>query len=367
MNTVKIATGFCLVFLLFILLANETPRITKAYTMIRIRDNGSIEGTNKIKQEGNTYTLTDDLNDPIIVKKDSIIIDGADHTIQNNGTLNSTGITLFERSNVTIKNIKIEAFTTGITFWNSVNNTILANNITNNNIGITLQALSNSNNIHENRIKNNNNIGIYVFNSSNNTILRNTIENNAKYGLFLIYSSSNNIIYHNKFINNNIQVYAYDSVDIWDQNIPPHSINNWNNSYPSGGNYWSDYTYIDNYSGPHQNLPGNDEIWDYPYVIDPLNQDEYPIIPEFPTNPTPTPPPTAIPTPTPTSIPTPTPTPSLTPTPTPTSSPTPTPSHPTPKPIPQSNPEISFPIEYAAVGIATIAVIGVVVFLLRRK
>jgi len=321
-NTVKSVAVVLLVFLLFILFVSEIPLFTKASTMIRIRGDGSVEGTNRIKQEGNIYTLTDDLNDSIIVEKDSIVIE---------------------------------------------NNTIYANNIINNDIGISLQSLSNNNKIHENRIKDNNNIGTYVFNSSNNTILRNTIENNANYGLVLIYSSSNNIIYHNKFINNAIQVYAYDSVDIWDQNIPPHSINSWNNSYPSGGNYWSDYMYIDNYSGPYQNLPGSDGIWDYPYIIDPLNQDDYPIIPEFPTTPSHTPSPTPIPTPTPTSISTPTPTPSLIPAPTPISSPTPTPSYPTPKPIPQSSPGISFPLEYAVVGIATIAVIGVVVFLLRRK
>ncbi|MHA1543243.1 MAG: NosD domain-containing protein [Candidatus Hodarchaeales archaeon] len=221
MNTVKSAAVVLLVFLFVILLVSENPQYTKASTKILIRGDGSIEGSNRIKRERNIYTLTNDLNNPIIVEKNSIIIDGAGHTIQGNGAFNSTGISLFGRSNVTIKNIKVEAFTTGIAFMNSINNVIFANNITNNDYGITLQYLSNNNSIQENRIKDNNNIGIYVYDSSNNIIIRNIIENNANYGLVLIYSSNNNIIYHNKFINNAIQVYAYDSVDIWDQNIPP--------------------------------------------------------------------------------------------------------------------------------------------------
>ena len=56
------------------------------------------------------------------------------------------------------------------------------------------------------------------------------------------------------------------------------SVNIWDNS--SEGNYWSDYeerylnaTEIDN-SG----------IWNTSYVIDGNNQDNYPIVPEFPSS-----------------------------------------------------------------------------------
>ena len=60
------------------------------------------------------------------------------------------------------------------------------------------------------------------------------------------------------------------------------SFNIWDDGYPSGGNYWSNYTDIDLYSGPYQNESGSDGIWDHPYVIDENNQDNYPIVPEFP-------------------------------------------------------------------------------------
>jgi len=39
----------------------------------------------------------------------------------------------------------------------------------------------------------------------------------------------------------------------------------------------------DVYSGSDQDEPGSDGFWDEPYVIDEGNQDNYPIIPEFPT------------------------------------------------------------------------------------
>jgi parallel beta-helix repeat protein len=54
--------------------------------------------------------------------------------------------------------------------------------------------------------------------------------------------------------------------------------NVWDNGYPSGGNYWSDYAGIDLYRGPYQNETGSDGIGDTPYLIDVDNQDNYPII-----------------------------------------------------------------------------------------
>ncbi|NIO37116.1 hypothetical protein GTO27_05370, partial [Candidatus Bathyarchaeota archaeon] len=65
---------------------------------------------------------------------------------------------------------------------------------------------------------------------------------------------------------NTIQGYSYNSV------------NTWNNSYPSGGNYWSDYVNEDIYAGANQDEPGSDGIWDHPYVIDVDNQDNYPLV-----------------------------------------------------------------------------------------
>jgi len=62
--------------------------------------------------------------------------------------------------------------------------------------------------------------------------------------------------------------------------------NIWDDGYPSGGNYWSNYTGLDLFSGPYQNETGGDGIGDTPYVIDADNVDHYPLMAPY------TPPPT---------------------------------------------------------------------------
>jgi len=98
------------------------------------------------------------------------------------------------------------------------------------------------------------------------------------------------------------------------------------------------------------------------YVI--ISADQ-PFVAEIQTLPTPTPSPTPTPTPTPS----PTPTPNLTPTPTPAPSPSPTPtSSPFYSPTPEPQPSEDQPLILYAVGAAiTIAVIGLIVFILKKK
>ncbi len=115
-----------------------------------------------------------------------------------------------------------------------------------------------------NRLENNTN-GLTVAGSSNNTIFENNITNNDS-GIRVL-GSSNNTFCHNNLVNNTNQVTSVDS------------INKWDCGYLSGGNYWSDYE--DRY--PNATEIDGSGIWNTPYVIDENNQDNYPIIPEFPT------------------------------------------------------------------------------------
>ena len=41
--------------------------------------------------------------------------------------------------------------------------------------------------------------------------------------------------------------------------------NDWDNGYPSGGNYWSVYSGVDNNHGINQDIPGSDGIGDTPH------------------------------------------------------------------------------------------------------
>jgi len=112
--------------------------------------------------------------------------------------------------------------------------------------------------------------GIGLLDTSNNNITSNRLEDNNASIRF--QSASNNVIYHNDFINNTFQV-LIDSASIG---------NAWNDTYPSGGNYWSDYTDVDEKSGPYQNVTGSDGIGDTPYIIDERNRDNYPLMNGYP-------------------------------------------------------------------------------------
>jgi len=165
------------------------------------------------------------------------------------------------------------------------NNTIFDNNIANNGDGIRL-IFSQGNVVYGNNITRNLN-GIRLFDSLSNTISGNSLMNNGDpialpphylgCGIRLAISSNNNI-YHNSFINNTLQIYD----ESWEQTYIPPSINAWDDSYPSGGNYWSDYTA----RYPSAQELNDSGIWDTSYIIDENNQDNYPLMePWAPTQP----------------------------------------------------------------------------------
>jgi parallel beta-helix repeat protein len=113
-----------------------------------------------------------------------------------------------------------------------------------------------------NGLATNNKEGIWLAHSSeHNSIKGNTITSNSYEGI-LLDSSSDNSICHNNFVNNTHQVYY----------IAAPVANFWDDGYPSGGNYWSDYV------ARYPNAIEIDAlgIWNVPYVIDANNTDHYP-------------------------------------------------------------------------------------------
>jgi nitrous oxidase accessory protein NosD len=76
------------------------------------------------------------------------------------------------------------------------------------------------------------------------------------------------MIYHNNFVNNSVQALVE----------PTPFDNAWNEPYPSGGNYWTDYNGSDVFSGPYQNETGKDGIGDTPYILDNNDTDRYPLM-----------------------------------------------------------------------------------------
>jgi len=115
--------------------------------------------------------------------------------------------------------------------------------------------------------------GFYFYSADSNTIIGNLVMDSVGYGIEVDYSNLNRI-YHNDFIHNGQQAYDDTGTNIWD------------NGYPSGGNFWSDYNGTDNMSGPNQDQPGSDGIGDTPYnITGDSNQDRYPLMnASFPSN-----------------------------------------------------------------------------------
>jgi parallel beta-helix repeat protein len=388
----KIVVGIIILFIVlgsYLIIQNpDTP-----FTTIYIRSDGSVDPNTApiIEIAENNYALTDDIYGSIVIEKDNIVLDGANHLLNGNKKDVSKGIELNEKSYVTIKDLEITNFGSGIHVFLSSNNIISQNTLSNNNNNILLDyslnneivknnistqygltlASSSDNRISENIIENceggiglsysSNNIiaenqlsnslsgiglasyssnnsvsgniisncegGIALSSSSenlilenelanglggiglssfsmNNSIFRNQIEyidegiilnespsnlitgnlvSNCAAGISLSYSLNNtinendvmhsqqygislsfsedNYVFHNVFYNNNNQVYSYDSVSYWD------------NGFPSGGNYWSDY---------EEKYPIAEEIessgiWNEPYQIIESEYDNFPL------------------------------------------------------------------------------------------
>src|SRR5205807_8627050 len=112
--------------------------------------------------------------------------------------------------------------------------------------------------------RSNSTTAVGVSGSSSVTIVGNNIQSNIQ-GVVL-NDTENGLVFHNNFLNNTFQ-----SIDTYS------TQNAWDNGYPSGGNFWSDYTGADNCSGPAQNIcPNPDGIGDTPYLFN-YNQDNYPL------------------------------------------------------------------------------------------
>ena len=202
---------------------------------------------------------------------------------------NSVGVTVIETSNNIIAENVIHDVGVGVNMYpNCNNNSLYKNTIFDCGDGFSLGDASNNNYILDNTIYDNSCNGIEMMDDSSfNVISRNSIDNCGMYGIILVrhctnnviientisnsgfsgsnscgmsIRSSNNSIYHNNFVDNKRQA--------WDE-----AINQWDDGYPSGGNFWSDYTGVD---------ADEDGIGDTPYgIAGGENQDTYPLMEFF--------------------------------------------------------------------------------------
>ncbi len=163
----------------------------------------------------------------------------------------------------------------GILVHSSANATLADNRIRDTWDGIVLESSSNVS-VDDSEVLYGGGSGILVaIFSSDIAIVGNTVANHSD-GIRVVLSTLVSV-HHNNLIDNTFQ-----ATDLWGTD------NAWDDGYPSGGNYWSNYTGVDNCSGPGQDVcPGADGIGDTPFVLDADSQDRYPLMSPYRANNTP--------------------------------------------------------------------------------
>ena len=153
------------------------------------------------------YTLFTDVYETIQVEANDLIVDGAGYSVIGEGT--SSGVYLYGRTAVTVRNLNVEGFSFGIYVHDSSGN-ILEHNTANSNsrYGIYLNN-SNGNTITNNSVADNHE-GIFLHGSSSNSLVANLARDNYS-GISLHDNCNNNILTDNTANDNSHGIYLYNS------------------------------------------------------------------------------------------------------------------------------------------------------------
>jgi len=220
---------------------------------------GPLRGVWLLESSNNTISNNIFKNSGILIRGDELS-HYATHIIEEN-TVNGNPLYYYKNAS----GIQVPEDAGAVIIANSTDMIVKNINASYGSVGIELAYTSNSE-ILKNTTNSNHHEGILLHYSNNNIFTKNTASKN--YRGIKLWKSSNNKIYHDNFIDNHTQAYVLYGVG-----------NLFNDGYPSGGNYWSDYTGVDLYSGPNQDQPGSDGIGDTPYTFI-GDQDNYPFMRE---------------------------------------------------------------------------------------
>jgi parallel beta-helix repeat protein len=243
-----------------------------------VLQNNHIANTHYGFGTGNNWGLSDYINDvdssnTIDGKPIYYIIDKSNVTVPSDAGC----VVLVHCTHVIVQNLCLTRDISGVLLAYSDNSTVTNNNLTNNAEGIELQHSIN-NFLSRNSISSNVN-GIVIGQAChNNIITENNLTKNLQSQINIGGSASNNYIYHNNFFYV-LQYCMNASRLVPSQQVIQYSSNVWDNGYPSGGNFWS------NYGGTDGNSDG---FGDTSFVIEvntlygvEVNEDHYPLMVPF--------------------------------------------------------------------------------------
>ena len=228
----------------------------------------SIQGAINNASEGDTiFVSSGTYHEHVVVNKTVNLVgeDAETTVIYGNG---NQAVVKIVNPKVNVSQFMLQNGTEGVYLMDSADYCVIINSkMMNNSVGFFVKT---DNNVFTgNIIVNNNGTGIKIYAScSCSPVRRNIVSNNILLGNSLGAELTNSVesqVYHNNFINNTHQtVCSSDSI--------------WDNGYPSGGNYWSDYNGTDIYNGPYQTVAGGDGIGDAPYTVSPFIADNFPLM-----------------------------------------------------------------------------------------
>ena len=222
-------------------------------------------------------------SDGVVRQAGEVILVNCSHMLVESCNLSQTnfGAELWQTNDTTITGNNMTATPSfGVWLVGSYGDIVSDNNIAGGYDGVILtNSLNNS--ISQNNLADNY-LGVQLKNASNNLVCENNMFRNVYAVVKVSNDSSHNRIYHNNFFNN---PHVPPPLGTWA--VDEGSFEAWDNGYPSGGNYWSDYKGVDAENGPGQNLTGSDGIGDTPYNLNFIpytmmrNVDRYPLMAPF--------------------------------------------------------------------------------------
>ncbi len=177
-----------------------------------------------ISAPGN-YVLTQDITNSteitcIVINTGDVVLDGAGHTIDGVDAMNSTGVYVSGQRDVTVKNLQVTDWHTGIYYQDATNGSIVNNYLNSNSYaGINLVTSIFSHGgvpgyftISQNSISNSD-YGILMISSGYNNITGNNVTFNRYSGIALWFSNNNNIDRNTAVYNGDSGIYLEASVN----------------------------------------------------------------------------------------------------------------------------------------------------------